>query len=298
RERIAGRDHGGARLTGSARQPEPSADAWRIRRRRDVQRVSVAGHGGAAQVRQRGRERREDRVHGCRDEVAAQLDVRDVGGRARRRADYDRTRVEAVEDRERAVPGDLIAPAGRAVGGAEDRSRRGIGRLHTPVERAAVVRLATAATVRVLADAESAAAVAAHRVAVVALLARIDAPVAAAEAAGAIEAAEGVTGERAAGIAERLAGGAPEVGAIAGLAGVAPAVPAGEASARVEREAARLAAQPAAVGTGRAAEVVAVAGFAGIAPSVAARGGCAHHAMSQIETAIRRAADRPASVLK
>src|SRR5262245_64695207 len=37
--------------------------------------------------------------------------------------------------------GDLIAPAGRAVGVAEDRPRRGIGRLHTPVERAAVVRL-------------------------------------------------------------------------------------------------------------------------------------------------------------
>src|SRR5262249_19788649 len=112
------------------------------------------------------------------------------------------------------------------------------------------------------------------------------------------ELAAGVTGEGAAGIAERLAGGPAEVGAVAGLTRVAPTIPAGEAGARVEREAARLAAQRAAVRTDRAAEVVAVPGFAGIARPVAGQGRCGHQAATQIETAIRRATDRPAGVLE
>jgi hypothetical protein len=167
--------------------------------------------------------------------------VRDVRGRAPRRADHERARVEAVEDRERAIAGAVVAVTGRgAVVAVEERARGGA--LDPPVERAAVVWLASAAAVRVLAGAEPAtavtvgqvavvtllaalddavaalagaggrAAVAALGVAVVAVLPGIDATVAAAPAAGAVEAAADVTREGTAGVPERLARGAAEVG--------------------------------------------------------------------------------------
>ena len=120
-----------------------------------------ARHGCPAPARERGRERVEDRVLGGRIEhrPGIDLDVRDAGGKAGRGVPDERARVEAVEDGERAVAGGVVALARRAaVVAAEQGARRGA--LHAPVEQAAVVALAAAPAVGVLERAEGRATVA------------------------------------------------------------------------------------------------------------------------------------------
>src|SRR5262249_51792872 len=132
---------------------------------------------------QRGRERIEDH-RGARDAVVGDLDPRDARGRAAGGVADQRSGVEAVEDEERALSGDHVAVAGCDTVLARQQGACG-GALDRPVERAAVVRVATAAVVRVLASTARAAAVAVGPVAVVAFLLALDDAIAAlARAAG------------------------------------------------------------------------------------------------------------------